>query len=132
MQLPLPKLGSVAAAVAVTVTYCLHQLMFTTFLKTMLVVVVVIISMTYRNLNNNHEWQHQHSGRGPSGQHLGDGSRTQHQDEADTVGTGQVGMCHRYELTYAKSHPDAPDTLVAKFASDDAGSRVGTSPLPIC
>ncbi|MEM7080380.1 MAG: phosphotransferase [Pseudomonadota bacterium] len=42
---------------------------------------------------------------------------------AARVGTGQVGMCQRYELRYAEPVPGAPATLVAKFASDDPTSR---------
>ncbi len=40
------------------------------------------------------------------------------------VGTGQVGRCIRYTLSYAGTPPqEAPVSLVAKFSSDDATSK---------
>jgi hypothetical protein len=47
--------------------------------------------------------------------------------EQKRVGTGQIGMCFRYALTYledtADSAPDAPTSLIGKFPSDDPSSR---------
>jgi hypothetical protein len=41
-----------------------------------------------------------------------------------SFGTGQVGRCYRYELTYSGDPgPDAPASLVAKFSSDNPVSR---------
>ena len=41
---------------------------------------------------------------------------------AKRVGTGQIGKCVRYELTYGEGH-QGPSSLVAKFPSDDPTSR---------
>ena len=43
--------------------------------------------------------------------------------EQKRVGTGQIGMCFRYALTYVDSTPDAPTSLIGKFPSDDPASR---------
>eukprot|EP00903_Cladosiphon_okamuranus_P003391 g3389.t1 len=42
---------------------------------------------------------------------------------AQPIGTGQIGDCIRYTLDYASSAPDAPKTLVGKFAADAEESR---------
>ncbi len=42
---------------------------------------------------------------------------------ATQIGTGQIGKCVRYELTYAKDADNAPRSVVAKFPSDDPVSR---------
>ena len=39
--------------------------------------------------------------------------------EAAPVGTGQVGLCIRFALSYAEGAADAPRTLVGKFPSRD-------------
>lgn len=40
------------------------------------------------------------------------------------VGTGQIGMCFRYQLRYSGNPPkDAPSSLIGKFPSDDPASR---------
>ena len=42
------------------------------------------------------------------------------------IGTGQIGTCFRYTFTYANGNDvvaGAPNSLVAKFPSDDALSR---------
>lgn len=39
------------------------------------------------------------------------------------IGTGQIGMCFRYELTYKDEAAGAPKSLVGKFPSDDPASR---------
>ncbi len=39
------------------------------------------------------------------------------------IGTGQIGMCFRYELTYKSASETAPPSLVGKFPSDDEASR---------
>jgi aminoglycoside/choline kinase family phosphotransferase len=39
------------------------------------------------------------------------------------IGTGQIGMCFRYGLTYKGSADNAPSSLVGKFPSDDPSSR---------
>jgi hypothetical protein len=44
--------------------------------------------------------------------------------EQQRVGTGQIGMCFRYELTYEGEVADnAPLSLIGKFPSDDPSSR---------
>ncbi|MBI1187086.1 MAG: phosphotransferase [Alphaproteobacteria bacterium] len=42
---------------------------------------------------------------------------------ARKVGTGQIGDCVRFNLTYAHDAPDAPRTLVGKFPAEGAESR---------
>ena len=42
---------------------------------------------------------------------------------AETIGTGQVGKCIRYQLHLADGSGPAPRTLVAKFPSDNELSR---------
>lgn len=39
------------------------------------------------------------------------------------IGTGQIGMCFRYDLTYKSGSDNAPTSLVGKFPSDDPASR---------
>ncbi len=39
------------------------------------------------------------------------------------IGTGQIGTCFRFELTFANETPAAPRTFVGKFPSDDPISR---------
>lgn len=40
------------------------------------------------------------------------------------VGTGQIGMCFRYQLSYsADTSSSAPSSLIGKFPSDDEASR---------
>ncbi|MFN3238453.1 MAG: phosphotransferase [Pseudomonadales bacterium] len=39
------------------------------------------------------------------------------------IGTGQIGMCFRYDLDFASNPGDAPASLVGKFPSDDPASR---------
>jgi hypothetical protein len=39
------------------------------------------------------------------------------------IGTGQIGQCIRYELDFSGDAHGAPQTLVAKFPSDDPTSR---------
>lgn len=39
------------------------------------------------------------------------------------VGTGQIGDCVRFTLTYETASPDAPTTVVGKFPSDGEESR---------
>lgn len=41
---------------------------------------------------------------------------------SERVGSGQIGKCMRFSLTYAGEH-DGPDTLVGKFPSDDPSSQ---------
>ncbi|MEM7100453.1 MAG: phosphotransferase [Pseudomonadota bacterium] len=43
--------------------------------------------------------------------------------EAARVGTGQIGKCIRYTLTYHQSAPGAPQSLIVKYPSDDPTSR---------
>jgi hypothetical protein len=43
--------------------------------------------------------------------------------EATPVGTGQVGLCIRFALSYAEGAAGAPRTLVGKFPSQDPRSR---------
>ena len=44
--------------------------------------------------------------------------------EQKRVGTGQIGMCFRYQLHYAGDQSsDAPISLIGKFPSDDPASR---------
>lgn len=43
--------------------------------------------------------------------------------EVAPIGTGQIGKCLRYTLTFDRDDPRAPRSLVGKFASDDANSR---------
>tara|TARA_R110002072_G_scaffold56097_3_gene145513 strand:+ start:10578 stop:11645 length:1068 start_codon:yes stop_codon:yes gene_type:complete len=43
--------------------------------------------------------------------------------EQKRVGTGQIGMCFRYELTYSEAGANAPTSLIGKFPSDDPSSR---------
>ncbi len=43
--------------------------------------------------------------------------------EAERIGTGQLGVCMRYELDYASAPPDAPRSVVGKFPSDSEVSR---------
>jgi hypothetical protein len=42
---------------------------------------------------------------------------------ATRVGTGQIGLCMRYELELAGTDSTAPRTLIGKFPSDDPTSR---------
>ena len=42
---------------------------------------------------------------------------------ATRIGTGQIGLCIRFELDLAGSDPNVPRTLVGKFPSDDPTSR---------
>ena len=42
---------------------------------------------------------------------------------AKPVGTGQVGDCARFELTYSSAPADAPKTIVGKFPGAGAQSR---------
>jgi len=42
---------------------------------------------------------------------------------ATRIGTGQIGLCIRYELDLARPAPSVPHTLVGKFPSDDPTSR---------
>ncbi|MFT5012346.1 MAG: hypothetical protein ACJAX5_000647 [Patiriisocius sp.] len=39
------------------------------------------------------------------------------------IGTGQIGMCFRYDLNYEGASTDAPLSLIGKFPSDDPSSR---------
>jgi hypothetical protein len=43
--------------------------------------------------------------------------------EATRIGTGQIGLCIRYELELARGAADAPRSLVGKFPSEDPVSR---------
>jgi hypothetical protein len=43
--------------------------------------------------------------------------------EAGKVGTGQIGDCVRFKLTYETAAPDAPATIVGKFPSGGEESR---------
>jgi len=42
---------------------------------------------------------------------------------ATRIGTGQIGLCVRYELELAAHAPGVPRTLIGKFPSDDPTSR---------
>jgi len=42
---------------------------------------------------------------------------------ATRIGTGQIGLCIRYELDLAAAEPGVPRSLVGKFPSDDPTSR---------
>jgi hypothetical protein len=42
---------------------------------------------------------------------------------SETIGTGQLGKCVRYELELAEGSGDPPRSLVGKFPSDDPASR---------
>jgi len=42
---------------------------------------------------------------------------------AARIGTGQIGLCLRFELDLAAGGPEVPRTLVGKFPSDDPTSR---------
>ena len=39
------------------------------------------------------------------------------------IGTGQIGKCVRFDLTYATTRSDCPTSIVGKFPSDDPISR---------
>lgn len=44
-----------------------------------------------------------------------------------TIGTGQMGKCVRFELSFQDKDTDAPRSLVAKFPSDHADSRAAAA-----
>ena len=43
--------------------------------------------------------------------------------EHNKIGTGQMGMCVRFNLSYSNASSALPKTLIGKFASEDPGSR---------
>jgi hypothetical protein len=43
--------------------------------------------------------------------------------QMERIGTGQAAACARLSIEYAAAPPGAPQTLIAKFASDDEASR---------
>ena len=43
--------------------------------------------------------------------------------EQKRIGTGQIGMCFRYDISYKGDAGNAPASLVGKFPSDDPSSR---------
>lgn len=51
--------------------------------------------------------------------------------DAARIGTGQAARCARLTIEYAGATPDAPRTLVAKFASDDPATRAGCAAMGI-